>query len=1715
MDVFQKLVLATGGQKGGPSPAARTPPPVGLQASPHTAGGVKISGRNVILDLGRSLKGAHQPLPSSDSSSVPTSSPAVAAAAPGNPVNRLASPLGNPQIPVHHHVLSPPSLRSSPQQLPAGTVNRPYAAVDVTTQEDKQRAELAAHTVSWKKFISAVDEAATKNDKKSSERAPNSGSGTAFPCAPPRNASTPTPPPPPPGAGRAVSPSLVLGIRTASPADIAALNTANDYLLRTYEEDLQPAPPPPIDNLGATTPIIRTLPPLRRNGNGVARLIIVGDVHGCVDQLVALLNHVHFNKAQDRLLLVGDLVNKGPDSVGVIRLCQEMEALAVLGNHDMTLLDLCAAHRKKPFTDADLEDPVKRLAITFPANCEQYLRRLPHIVKIPEFQLVVVHAGIDPRKPLEEQSVYNVLHMRRITDPPRNPTTKGGKQVIDPEGVVIKGEVGVLWGSMYKGPETIIFGHAARNQYQQHPYAVGIDTGCVYGIGLTCTVYCETGPKGHLTGVPGLPTGANAAKGLLPPEDAAYEQHFMLPAEAVQRSIARPTAASSQCSFHYDPNAMEGSRCTPASVPPRDGMHLPQVIPFPAATMHSRNASPTGGAAAASLYSSTSILQSPLDQACRPPPAMTPMSLAAALENVGRDMNSARPTTSPSLVRTAAHLAAAAAPGRAQPAFPPHQKRLIMATLLRLVDNQEFSAVASLVELPDYDHGIEALTADACDEVREMAQRTVWEQLRTLVLGLLSVREGEASSGQTKARNALEPVIADTLLSLAVQLCESCPSLLEDEPTKRAVEALLLPSPGGLSVSKGVQKLAKLLLKSEPHLLFRPTSSTSSTPNGAGRMQNRNGNPVQVKREINEDMTPHTHTHGPLPENRYLNASSFPSLDITQARHACSRHLPQSEANTGVRNLYTLSTASTLHAHLFALIPAPHRVYSNSTPKTPFRINRTFPLRPDCSTRLYHLLPTPVLLRHAALYSSSSVMLQVSNAFPLSPRGELGPIAPLLAPQERLAGVAIASCRQDSCIVRYFSDADPTEAAVIADISPPSAEGYTVWAIPGATTPSAQVALLYFTCAEDRDANGLSLAHHVRRFALRVQTAAGSDLPLHSSLGSPLILEDVKEVQVVYANPLVTLLVVRCAGAAHIFQLPPPDTAEAKAVFGLDKNPHVDAVPLRAVGETLEVSGSRRSATLLEYRSCLEAGDALLHMVLAVLDGRRLHVQLVGLFGDPLALQLRSLAGTPEGGLPLPDSLPIATVDLWTVDWTCGELVLRLGPQWKAGPTRLQLVRLQLGLAAGPASSDGAPHRIAMDSWLLPSASPPAYANAATRDALAYADDVRFASVADGGSPRSVWALQADGRPGEEGEALLLRAKDVASPRLEEYHMSARQARDGSEMFLAATVTHRASGGYWAEELFVLLGSTAFRLPALRSAAPRGTDEAEKTSLCGQLLAQHTATSTPHPPAQLAASVSALLRGKPAPHLPPVIRDTLLMSPDGSEHAVLDTLVKGGDAAAPACLLRYLSAAATLHPSTVVRSLLFAGERQGLLLAVGAVVAQHPEIMAAAEGPGALPGWRAAAEAVYKAQLRPGGHATQCIAVDRLLSLWAHAAALGEAAVTAAALGSHLSLVVLLETLAAAATALYTQTRATTLPGYAVPLLHAAEARLQQALRTLGGLSDWCSSSGSVFGNLTAHLPSPAVAAPRRKEAEIRPGIAKPVQTKREIDIVPLMIEPK
>jgi hypothetical protein len=183
--------------------------------------------------------------------------------------------------------------------------------------------------------------------------------------------------------------------------------------------------------------------------------ILIGDIHGCsleFDQLLAIL------PADARIVLMGDLVNKGPDPTGVIRRVRELGCLSLRGNHDEDHLAWhVGRHGPKP-------DSIKTKS---QMSAEDYAYYLDLVTKMPlyldEPDFVAIHAALLPNLPLAEQPA-DILTGEKTLDNSWKDTIDIGKPLIT--------------------------GHKRFSVPQDVPYVdgrrfFGLDTGCVYGGSLT------------------------------------------------------------------------------------------------------------------------------------------------------------------------------------------------------------------------------------------------------------------------------------------------------------------------------------------------------------------------------------------------------------------------------------------------------------------------------------------------------------------------------------------------------------------------------------------------------------------------------------------------------------------------------------------------------------------------------------------------------------------------------------------------------------------------------------------------------------------------------------------------------------------------------------------------------------------------------------------------------------------------------------------------------------------------------------------------------------------------------------------------------------------------------------------------------------------------------------------------------------------------------
>jgi len=175
------------------------------------------------------------------------------------------------------------------------------------------------------------------------------------------------------------------------------------------------------------------------------RIYVVGDIHGCVHELEELLDRVALGE-DDLLLCVGDVVDKGPDSVAALRKVVEApNILSVQGNGEAKLL-------RGEITIDGLGSALL-----------EEVRAWPLVIGWTRH--LVLHGGIDPTRSPEDHTPEDLRTLRSLAH---------GSDYRPP-----------FWFQRYEGSERIFFGHTALRSPLRAPSAIGLDTGCVYGGRLT------------------------------------------------------------------------------------------------------------------------------------------------------------------------------------------------------------------------------------------------------------------------------------------------------------------------------------------------------------------------------------------------------------------------------------------------------------------------------------------------------------------------------------------------------------------------------------------------------------------------------------------------------------------------------------------------------------------------------------------------------------------------------------------------------------------------------------------------------------------------------------------------------------------------------------------------------------------------------------------------------------------------------------------------------------------------------------------------------------------------------------------------------------------------------------------------------------------------------------------------------------------------------
>lgn len=202
------------------------------------------------------------------------------------------------------------------------------------------------------------------------------------------------------------------------------------------------------------------------------RIIAIGDIHGCAWELENLLANLQ-PRPQDQVILLGDLINRGPDSHRVLKIAREVRAISLMGNHELRLLNyyrMNDASTLKSYDRYTIEDLTE--------DDWDYIARMKLTHYVEQYDTVFVHSGFLPKIPWQKQTLSVVTDVQ-VVDANNQPRRRA-ESPNSPH-----------WSELWEGPPFVIYGHTPNKEPVTKTWSLGLDTGCVFGGHLSAYVLPE------------------------------------------------------------------------------------------------------------------------------------------------------------------------------------------------------------------------------------------------------------------------------------------------------------------------------------------------------------------------------------------------------------------------------------------------------------------------------------------------------------------------------------------------------------------------------------------------------------------------------------------------------------------------------------------------------------------------------------------------------------------------------------------------------------------------------------------------------------------------------------------------------------------------------------------------------------------------------------------------------------------------------------------------------------------------------------------------------------------------------------------------------------------------------------------------------------------------------------------------------------------------
>lgn len=224
------------------------------------------------------------------------------------------------------------------------------------------------------------------------------------------------------------------------------------------------------------------------------RTIFIGDIHGHLQELTELLTLCEWNEETDRLIILGDLVDRGPNSIETVRWARENSVEVIRGNHDQKYLDIQAKeawHKVNPGNELpNVLRSVDKMKIYRQMSQEDltWISRMPHMIEIPNLNMIAVHAGFKPGITPEQNSFNSMMHIRFLYAG-NVPAHLNKHDYSAPSG-------SYFWADGYTDSRNVVYGHHvwSKKDVKIHTNksgvkCFGIDTGVCFEGHLTALAF--------------------------------------------------------------------------------------------------------------------------------------------------------------------------------------------------------------------------------------------------------------------------------------------------------------------------------------------------------------------------------------------------------------------------------------------------------------------------------------------------------------------------------------------------------------------------------------------------------------------------------------------------------------------------------------------------------------------------------------------------------------------------------------------------------------------------------------------------------------------------------------------------------------------------------------------------------------------------------------------------------------------------------------------------------------------------------------------------------------------------------------------------------------------------------------------------------------------------------------------------------------------------